>query len=189
VVSTSVTVWLQRATFVQASAASHVRIATSLAGQDPALVTVLTIRIATFVPSQMSLAVGLSKLHGSPHSTVFDFAHTISGALVSTTVMVWLQVAALAQASIARHVRFALKVFPQNPARLVRVETTLIVTLVPSQPSLAVGIANPHGVPHSTTRSFAQVKLGGVRSTTEIVWLHLDEFVQGSTACQMRVAV
>ena len=77
--------------------------------QNPArFVTVLNTVMATLVPSQMSLPVGGVNIHVPPHSTVSAAAQFNTGAVVSTTVMVWLHVAAFIQASVARHVRVAL---------------------------------------------------------------------------------
>jgi hypothetical protein len=102
--------------------------------------------------------------------------------------MVWLQVAALLQASVAVQVRLALKVFPQKPVRFVVVVTTMF-TLVPSHTSKTAGGRKFQTVPHSTVRSGAQVRLGAVVSTTTIVWLHVLLFVQGSVARHVRVAL
>src|SRR2546430_16752803 len=64
-----------------------------------------------------------------------------------------------------------------------------MVTLVPSQMSLATGGINAKGKPHSTIRLAAQLKAGGVVSTTITVSLHVEMFVQESIARQVRVAV
>ena len=73
----------------QASVARHVRVALKVIPQKPArLVVVLTTAMATFVPLQMSLALGVSNTQVAPHSTVLFTPQTISGAVVSTTVMV-----------------------------------------------------------------------------------------------------
>jgi hypothetical protein len=72
VVSTIVIVWLHRLLFPQLSLALHVRTMFVKPGQRglAAVVTVLTIRIDTFVPSQMSTANGGVKANGLPHSTI-----------------------------------------------------------------------------------------------------------------------
>jgi hypothetical protein len=89
----------------------------------------------------------------------------MAGGVVSTTVTVWLQVMLLEQASVARQVRVALKVFPQR--RLVIVPTTAI-ELVP-QLSLAVGGSKVQTLPHSTVFGPTQTITGGVVSTTTMV--------------------
>ena len=88
---------------------------------------------------------------------------------MSTTVTVWLHTAVLVQVSVARQVRVALKVLPQKPARLVVVLNTVMVTLVPSQLSLAVGGVNAQAAPHSSVWAGAQVSAGGVVSTKVMV--------------------
>src|SRR4051812_23154032 len=118
---------------------------------------------------QVSLAVGGSKVHGTLHSTDLLGAQTIVGGVRSTTVTIWLQVVLLPQRSLTLQVRIARKVLPHN--RLVVVLTIRIVTFVPSQESLAVGGVNSHGVPQSKVRLPAQLKLGGVVSTTVTIWL------------------
>ena len=54
VVSRMLIVWLQVARLVQESSASQVRVTVNLIGQTPAFVVVLTMRMLTFVPSQLS---------------------------------------------------------------------------------------------------------------------------------------
>jgi hypothetical protein len=71
--------------------------------------------------------VGGSKAHTAPHSTVLFGAQVIAGGVVSLMVTVWLQVAVPPQASVARHVRVAVKVPPQVPA-LVTVLTIVTFT-------------------------------------------------------------
>jgi cytochrome c oxidase subunit IV len=190
VVSTTVNVWLQVEKFVHESVARQVRVAVNVRPQKPAvLVTVPRIWMATFVPSQMSLAEGALKFHGVPHSTITFAAQLKAGGVVSTTVMVWLQVEALVQESIALHVRVALNVRPQKPAVLVTVPTIWMVTFVPSQISFAVGMIKFQGVPHSTIKLAAQLRAGGVVSTTVMVWLQVEIFVQASIALHVRTAL
>src|SRR5262245_42319181 len=99
VVSMSVTVWLQGALLLlQLSMACHVRV--TVAGQLP-FVTVLITLIVTLVPLQLSFAVGKSKVHAEPHSTVLLLTQVMVGGVVSTIVTVWLQLAELVQQSTA----------------------------------------------------------------------------------------
>src|SRR5262245_38867355 len=104
------------------------------------------------------------KAQEAEHSTTRLEAQVRTGGVVSTVVMVWLQVAPLLQPSVARQVRVTRNVWPHGPA-LVTVETMLMVTLVPSQRSVAVGGMKDQVEEHSTVRSLAQVRIGGVRST------------------------
>jgi hypothetical protein len=62
---------------------------------------------------QVSVAVGGSKDHALPHSTVLLGTQVMDGFVVSTTVTVWLHSAVLPQASVPRQVRVASKVSPQ----------------------------------------------------------------------------
>src|SRR5881227_388385 len=97
-------VWLQVLELPQASLALQVRVALKVRPHK-GLVTVFTIRIATFVPSQMSNALGLENDQVVPHSNVWSVPHTIAGANVSRNPMVWLQVMELPQLSVALQVR------------------------------------------------------------------------------------
>ena len=69
--------------------------------------------MATFVPSQISFALGAMNAQGVPHSTITFAAQLIVGGVVSTTVIVWLQNDAFEHVSVARQVRVALNVRPQ----------------------------------------------------------------------------
>src|SRR6266403_2096277 len=105
------------------------------------------------------------------------------GGVVSTTVMIWLQVALLVQQSVACQVR----VMTDGHAELlVVVPSTLIVKLVPQQRSTALGGSKLQAAPHSTVLLVAQVNTGGVVSTMVTVWLQVALFEQQSVACQIR---
>src|SRR5882762_9767463 len=134
------------------------------------LVTVLTI-VIVLVPL-LSVAVGISKVHAVPASTVLlVLLQVITGALVSTTVTFWVQEALLPQPSVAIHTRVASNVVPQWPAVLVTV-LTIVIVLVPLL-SVAVGISKVHAVPASTVLLvLLQVITGALVSTTVTFWLH-----------------
>ncbi len=66
VVSTTVTVWLQKLVLPQASAAIHVRVAQKLPPQM-GLVTVFTMVTTMLLGEQLSVATGTSKSHTLPH--------------------------------------------------------------------------------------------------------------------------
>jgi hypothetical protein len=85
VVSITVTVWLQRAAFVQASTASQIRIALKVLPQA-ALVVVLTMRSVTLLPSAMSVALGALKVQAVPHSMILSATHVRVGGVESITV-------------------------------------------------------------------------------------------------------
>jgi len=100
-----------------ASVARHVRVAVNVF-PHVAFVTVL-ITAMLFVP-QVSLALGASNVHGTVHSTVLLVGQVIEGGVVSTTVTVWLHCAWFPHASVARHVRVAVNVFPHVALVVVR---------------------------------------------------------------------
>ena len=138
----------------------------------------------------MSTAVGMSKNQSVPHSACLFCSQVMLGGVVSTTVTFWLHKVLLPQVSIARQVRVAVNSLGHSPVKtLVTVATMVMVTLVLSHTSIAVGGRKLHGMPHSTIRSSAQVMLGGVVSTTVTFWLHRAKFPQASVARQVRVAV
>src|SRR5436853_457113 len=120
---------------------------------------------------QVSLALGASKVQALAHSTVLLVTQVIEGGVVSVTITVWLHVLLLPQRSLALHVRVATKVLPQ--VALVTVPMTLMVTLVASHTSVAVGLVKAQAVPHSTVEFGVQVIVGAVVSITVTVWLHM----------------
>src|SRR5487761_1955933 len=83
------------------------------------------------------------------------------------TVMVWLQVLVLPQQSVANQARATASGCGQTP--LVTVLSTLTVTPV-QHASEAVGGSKVQGTPQSTVLLLAQVRTGGVVSTTVTVW-------------------
>jgi hypothetical protein len=64
-----------------------------------------------------------------------------------------------------------------------------MITLVPLQPSVAVGRLNVQALPHSTVLFVGPFTTGGVVSTTKTVWLHEEVRLQESTASQVRVMI
>src|ERR1700745_769260 len=95
---------------------------------------------------QVSVAMGVSKVHAAPSSTVLLLLQVMVGGVVSTTVTVWLHWAELPQASGAWQGRVASKVEPQWPVVLVTVLSTEIVAL--PLLSVVVGGSNVHWVVH-----------------------------------------
>src|SRR5687768_7398283 len=87
--------------------------------------------------------------------------HVICGAVVSSAVIVWLQVAVRFASSFASQVRVT--AYPPVTL-LVTVLTTVIVTFGPEHTSLALGAVKVQGVPHSTVASGAQTIFGAVVS-------------------------
>ena len=74
-----------------------------LCGQVPGVVTSTNVTVG--LASQASLTVGAGKVGVAGHSMVRGPAQTMLGAVVSTTVMLWLQLAWLPQWSVAVQVR------------------------------------------------------------------------------------
>src|SRR2546428_697705 len=189
VVSTTVTVWLHWALLVQASVACQVRVASKVLPQWPAvLVTVL--RMVIVAVPLLSVAVGRSKVKAVPNCAVLLVlvVQFMTGAVVSTTVTVWLHRALLLQASVACQVRVASKVLPQWPAVLVTV-LRMVMVAVPLL-SVAVGRSKVQALPNCTVLLVLLVQsiTGAVVSTTVTVSLHWAVLVQASIACQVRVA-
>src|SRR5438270_13665063 len=120
----------------------------------------------------LSVAVGASKVQAAPCSTVLlVLLHVITGAVVSTTVTLWLQELLLPQASVACQVRVASKVVPQCPVSFVTVLRMVIVALPPL--SVALGASKVQAAPCSTVLFvLPHVITGAVISTTLTVWLH-----------------
>src|SRR5262245_32854267 len=121
--------------------------------QPVPLVMVSRTTTVTLVPPQASSAAGWSKLHTEPHSTVLFVAQVSTGAVVSAMVTVWLQVELLVQRSVACQVRVTSS---EQPAALVTVLRTEMVTLVPLQVSSALGSSKAQTEPHSTILLVAQ---------------------------------
>jgi hypothetical protein len=82
-----VTVWLQKALLLQLSVARQVRVTLNILGQrgTATLVTVLTKTTGMFGPSQLSLAVGMSKNQSVPHCTSLSGPQWMFGGVVSRT--------------------------------------------------------------------------------------------------------
>src|SRR4051812_10251401 len=191
VVSRKVMVWLHTLELAQLSLALQVRVTLKRNGQaNPlVLVTVLRIRMVTLVPSQASTAEGGVKESPVPHSLVMLGEQLNTGAVVSRTVMVWLQVAELPQRSVALHTLTTVKRVGQtSPVVLVVVLTATTSTLVPSQLSNTAGVIRESGAPHSMVTLVAQVRAGGVVSTTVMVWLQVLKLPHWSVARQVRTA-
>jgi hypothetical protein len=162
------TLWLHVALFPQLSVARQVRVAVKALPHEP-LVTVLTITTGTLAPLATSMAMGLSKVHGARQLTTLFVAQVMTGAVVSLTVTVCVQLTLLLQPSATSQIRVAVNVGPQKPLVLVVVLTILIVTLVPTQLSVPIGVSKFQTAPNSTVLLAAHVTTGGVVSTAVTV--------------------
>src|SRR3989442_12217403 len=111
--------------------------------------------MVTVTLPQVSLALGGSKVQALVHSAVLLGTQVMVGGVVSSTVTFWLQSAVLPQASVARHVRVASKMFPPCPDMLVLALKVALPTL--PQVSLAVGASKSQVLVHSTVLLGTQV--------------------------------
>src|SRR5215470_5097494 len=146
-------------------------------------VTVFNTFIAGF-RQHRSVAVGGSNVQFEPHSTVLFVAQVRTGGVVSTIVTVCLQVFVLPQQSRATQTR----VMNCGQVPLVNVPNTKIPAK--QQLSVAVGVPNSHGWPHSNVRSGGhEVNTGGVVSTIVTVWLQVLVLPQQSAATHTRVTI
>src|SRR5205823_3651283 len=174
VVSTTVMVWLRVTEWLPLqSVASQVRVSVEVPAQVPGVVTSLT--RFTVAPPQVSEAVGGVKLGVFGHWMVaLAPAEPIVGAVVSTTVMVWLTLPLeLPLQSVASQVRVSVKVPGQVPG----VVTSLTrFTVAPPQVSEAVGGVKLGVVGHwMVALAPAAPIVGAVVSTTVMVWLTLPQ--------------
>src|SRR5512133_2609175 len=104
VTSTTVITWLQVLALPQLSVAVHVRVMTTEHGF---VLFVASAYVITGVASQLSVAVALPRANGvigSSQFTVTSAGQRITGAVTSTTVIFWLQVAASEMFSVSVHV-------------------------------------------------------------------------------------
>jgi hypothetical protein len=177
-VSTTVTIWLQKLLLLQQSEATHVRMMNS--GHWPLVIVLIT--VTTGLEQQRSVASGGSNVHGVPHWTVLFVAQVSVGGVVSTIVTVSVHVLVLPQQSLASQIRV------MNCGQMPFVKVPSTKTPCRQQLSVATGVPNSHGEPHSTVRLLGQeVNTGGIVSTTVIVWLHVFVLPQQSLATQVPV--
>src|SRR6185436_7723333 len=95
------------------------------------------------------------------------------GGVVSTTVIVWLSVETLLQASIASQVRDAMRV-PPHSAFVVPPTTPIVIFVPPLQPSKATGMSKSHGEPHSKLLFGTGAKTGGFVLLTVMVCAQVE---------------
>src|SRR6266581_3015628 len=184
VVSRTVMVWMQRELLPQASVAIQVRAMTLVA---PQLVVIESLKLTLTAPQPswaVATPVALVSVSAGHSSTRFG-GQVMTGGVVSRTVMVWMQLLLMPQASVAVQVRAMTLVPPQ-----LLVTESLKLMLTEPQPSRAV--ATPVklvlvSAGHSSTTFVGQVMTGGVVSSTEIVCAQLLLLPQASVAVQVRV--
>src|SRR5438093_1328266 len=100
------TFWVQLALLPLQSVAVQVRV---IVVEPSGLGVETSTNVTVGLGSQLSVTVGAGKFGVEPHGTGEGATgHVIVGGVVSTTVMVWLQLAALPQWSVAVQVRVTL---------------------------------------------------------------------------------
>src|SRR5881628_3213397 len=163
--------WTQVAVLPQPSVAVQVR-SMPASPEQPALGAASANVIVTGV-AQLSVAVAdpvCPGSVGSPHWSWRSGGQVIVGAVVSTNVRCWTQVALLPQPSVAVQVRS----MPARPVQLAFVPASANV-IVTGAWQLSVAVAEPVwpgsvGSPHWSWRSGGQVIVGAVVSTNVRCW-------------------
>jgi hypothetical protein len=184
--STTVIVRLQAAVFPQSSVAFHVRVTLYVPAQLPC--NVVSAEVISTDPSHASVAVAVMNTGVAGQFTgVTCDTQVIMGFVLSTTVIVRLQVAAFPQSSVPFHVRVTLYIPAQLPCNVVSVA---VISTNKSQASVAVAVMNT-GVAGQFTgvTCDTQVIVGGVLSRTVIVRLQVAAFPQTSVAVHVRVTL
>src|SRR5213593_1872431 len=181
--SSTVMVWLHVAELFCASVAVQVRcvLLTSLPLTGRLASTNVTVRLV----SQVSLNTGVPNTAAAGHWMLASAGQlTTVGTVLSSTVMVWLQLAELFCASVAVQVRCVLLTSLPLTGRLA--STNVTVRLV-SQVSLNTGAPNTTAAGHWMLASAGQLTTAGpVLSSTVMVWLHVAELFCASVAVQVR---
>jgi hypothetical protein len=188
VVSTKVMIWLQLAWLLQASVAVQVhrkmRTAGQLAGNSSSVL------VTTGFGSQTSLTWGGVNMATAPltHSCVSLPLQTNTGGVVSTNVMIWLQLAELPQASVAVQVHRKMRTAGHLAGNS---SSALVTTGFVSQLSLTCGGVNLGMAPitHSCVSLPLQINTGAIVSRTVMIWTQHTLFWQESVTQCVRVIV
>src|SRR6201993_2463211 len=185
VVSTRVMLWLAvPLVLAQLSCARQLRVVTSA----QLLPEVVSPKLSTVAPLQVSLAVGAVKLGMVvPHSKVSAApASPMSGAVVSTRVIIWVTVPlVLPQLSCACQLRVV-----TNAQLVPEVVSPRLSTVAPLQVSLAVGAVKLGiVVPHSKVCAAPAGPMSGpMVSSRVMLWVTVPLVLpQLSCACQLRI--
>src|SRR6266446_1152360 len=129
----------------------------------------------------MPARTGSTNTGASGHSMVLSAAQAMVGGVLSSTVIVWLHVAVLPHSSVAVQVRLvAYLILPVGQVPAMGVSMCARVT-VPHK-SVGTGSTNCGVGGHSMVLSAAQAMVGGVLSSTVIVWLHVAVLPHSSVA-------
>ena len=179
---------MQLAVLPQRSVAVHVRVITLLQ-LEPGLLWV-SLKVGVIAPSQLSLAVTLALAGTSlKHCTDASVGHPLStGAVVSLTVMCWVQLAVLPQRSVAVHVR-VITLWQLEPGLLW--VSLKVGVIAPSQLSVAVTLALAGtSLKHCTVASDGHpLSTGAVLSWIVMVRVHEAVFPQPSVAVKVSVII
>src|SRR6187549_3800644 len=177
---------LHVAVLPQSSVAVQVRVRPYVLPHEPDVVE--STKVIVTVASQASVAVGGANTGSAGHVIgVVCATHVIVGGVISCTMIVPLHVAILPQSSVAVHIRVVLYVPTHEPGVVASIK---VMVTVASQASVAVGGVNTGKAGQSTGDVCAtQVIVGGIKSSTTIVPLHVDELPQSSDAVHVRVTL
>src|SRR6266516_3307993 len=175
--SRTLIVWLAVLLLPQASVAVQVRTCTT--GQLPLLVST---KVNVGLASQVSVAVAVAKLGAAGQSIVLGTGKAaITGAVMSRTLMVWLAVLLLPQASVAVQVRTC------TTGQLPLLVSTKVNVGLASHASVAVAVAKLGVAGQSIVLGTGKAAIaGGVMSRTLMVWLAVLLLPQASMAVQVR---
>jgi hypothetical protein len=188
VLSCIVMTWLHVLKFPHASVAFHVRVMIFSWGQIP--VTMTSVDVIPNV-EQLSVADALPVFAGkvlAAQSMVTFTGQVIVGGAVSSTVMIWLHVEKLPQASCAFHDRVIVFRCGQLPV------TTTSVDVMAKVEQLSVAVAEPVLAGrvlavHCIVTLAGHDTVGAIRSFTVMIWLHVLELPQASVAFHLRVII
>src|SRR6266516_1029891 len=179
-------VWLQVVALLCVSVAVQVRLVllTSLPLTDRAWSAKLTVGLL----SQASLKVGVPKCGVPGHSVLSPAGQLVTtGAVLSITVMVWLQVVALLCASVAVQVRLVLLAWLPLTGRAWSAKLTVRLL---SHASLKAGVPKCGVAGHSMLSSAGQpATTGAALSITVMVWLQVVALLCASVAVQVRLVL
>src|SRR5438034_73087 len=177
VMSRMLMVWLAVLLLSQASVAVQVRTCTT--GQLPLLVST---KVNVGLACKVSVAVAVAKLGALGQSIVLAAGKAaITGAVMSRTLMVWLAVLLLPQASVAVQVRTC------TTGQLPLLVSTKVNVGLASQVSVAVAVAKLGVAGQSIVLAAGKAAItGAVMSRTLMVWLAVLLLPQASVAVQVR---
>ena len=173
------------AAFPQASVAVKVIVTSQAPSQAPATESTSVV-ITTSLQASKASASSLGK--SAPHAIVVSAGtKEKSGAVWSTTVIVWVALALLLQSSVAVNVRVITHAPSQSPAT----ESTVRFTVVFSEhASVAVGISvGRASLQSSWTSAGTPTIMGATVSIMNATWTESVTFPQASVARQLRYSV